>query len=997
MTNEEFRHQFKMLALSSAKCPGTLEGLWHDDRDFAIQAGIRLAAALSSLRNDERRSLGQVLTQETEKQLLAWLAIATPAAQEHAPVHEHELSPRMLEGLTILAAFTSAARRAGTSDGGYWSTVREACGDISKAWFFNTQDAVRSSVLSRLGEVAIVLDLRRDFRRGDLWATLLALQAGFRTFDLPMLSFWVDVRRPALPIPILLAPGPNHSASMTCAWNAFTAYARRKTLRDTIESLACSCEWWPGWMSSEVCDVLDRRGSFDEPDGNHRAARTPMDGAAASDTSGADPFASHEDGEGPISDENSQRQPDPARAAIARDERPLGAVTAHLDLSGSRFCLVLPERLAVDPGPVTLTGDDFRVGGEVQIGGSVRWHTQGQEIAIKLRGAAERLIVLESGGGALEQRRLQLWEHNSYISAFSLLPGRGRPFDPYLFPFPKKGGVAVLLHQSLELSVRADKEHRLDGDHRLHVFHSGLPPQLSVSCEGEILWEAAKQEDTGRVLPDDELHLVLDGEGPRWGGDTQLCLRQAPNGFIPRRAVIGPQVLPFASGGPPWILPHFSLLPGMDVLRRRGRIDGSLNGERVAIPAVAFLGRAPVGAALRDDERWRPLEPDGPFLTGVDGGSRLWACLPDLGVEQEWTVFEGARVAAPYAAYGIRLEPSLLGLGERLSLEPRRFNLNGTGLPLAAMVLNTGVVRGAVCADAVARVSLAKQIGWTEKHRALAWHAGGVTELSFLESESRPDGPVFALPEHPVDGISLFFGSSGLGNAFLTPQPATILQDFLGNAEDWTSRLEFALAARLPILTSEAAEAVGARLSISGGAILNVLCRLPADPTNSHIVGNLLHGWEPHSRISEAIVGKFIKTLRENPTQTTVLDRVVAEAPCAAARIIALGTVPLPRAERPKILFALAARALPKDVSIMPSLSGRMDAAVEGELLDRAVQVARLDRNFLVARDVGLAAIAWENLSNPKPCQNLEIALSDAPVRRWLAVHLLSRLAASIC
>ncbi len=152
------------------------------------------------------------------------------------------------------------------------------------------------------------------------------------------------------------------------------------------------------------------------------------------------------------------------------------------------------------------------------------------------------------------------------------------------------------------------------------------------------------------MLLDEELHLILDGDGAAWGGATKLRLHGAPKGLIPRRAIIGPQSLTFAEGGPPWILSNFNLLPGMwTFYGKRGTSTGCLNGERVAMPAVALLGKAPVGAALRDDEGWRPLDPEGTFLTGADGGSRLWACLPDLGAGQEWTVFEGARVAEQVA------------------------------------------------------------------------------------------------------------------------------------------------------------------------------------------------------------------------------------------------------------------------------------------------------------------------------------------------------------
>ena len=51
--------------------------------------------------------------------------------------------------------------------------------------------------------------------------------------------------------------------------------------------------------------------------------------------------------------------------------------------------------------PVALSGDDFRVGGQVQDDGLVRWHAGSPTVKLKLRGASERRISLERGGEVL--------------------------------------------------------------------------------------------------------------------------------------------------------------------------------------------------------------------------------------------------------------------------------------------------------------------------------------------------------------------------------------------------------------------------------------------------------------------------------------------------------------------------------------------------------------------------------------------------------------------
>ncbi len=219
--------------------------------------------------------------------------------------------------------------------------------------FFNTQDAAQRATMSRIGEVAVALpDLRRDFGRGDPWVALLALQTGLRAFDLPMVSSWMATRRPAMPIPILIAPGPNHSASMACMWNALTAYSRGEILRDTIESLASSSEWWPGWTSSDVCNVLDHRSPSAEFGGTLSSAPvTPIGGAVISDATNAGPFAAHEGDKERTGDDDGQHEPGPsATSAVVVDGRPPSTVSTYLDPSGSRFCLLPSRPIGHRPG-----------------------------------------------------------------------------------------------------------------------------------------------------------------------------------------------------------------------------------------------------------------------------------------------------------------------------------------------------------------------------------------------------------------------------------------------------------------------------------------------------------------------------------------------------------------------------------------------------------------------------------------------------------------------
>jgi hypothetical protein len=426
-------------------------------------------------------------------------------------------------------------------------------------------------------------------------------------------------------------------------------------------------------------------------------------------------------------------------------------------------------------------------------------------------------------------------------------------------------------------------------------------------------------------------------------------------------------------------------------------------GKRVSFRAEVVLAKAPIGATIRDEDGWRPLDEAAAFEIDRDSRARVWACLPEPITGQEWTVFEGPRAVVPYNLQGVRLEAKLFGWGEPLCeplcIEPRRFNLNGSGVPLAANVVNTGIVTGCEPVGETIRLRTSTAIGWTKKHTAFAWHEGGMTELAATDTRSGGNELAFAMPDCPFDGVCLFYGMSWLGTAFFAKDAEAAASAFLDTAEAWPTRLEQAVLARLPLLARIARKAIDLRLLTEAGKVLVALCRLPTEACFAHLTGRLLEAWEPKPKLAEAIVARFLAA-SEIPAQPTVLERLVSDAPCVATRVLALGVQPLSQKQRIQIVAALLARVVPHDLNIPRTASnGRIDPSVDDALLNIAVSTARLDRNFLIAKSAGIAALAWESVSDPaSPLpQNLATSLTIAPVRRWLAMHLLARLAREFC
>lgn len=998
----ELQEQLRELGCARSEPPASvLAGLDAATPDFAIIAGERLASALALLPGEERVSLGQVLQPADEDLLLDWLHTAAQRAESDQAAGG-ALSPNLRQALTILAAFVAVLHQRCKADDPVWPSILEACGDGTRPWLFNTQDHIRRHLTFAFVHLAAHLRLRQAFAfRADPWSTLLALQAGLLAGDLETLPRWLGSGVPPVGLRHLIAPGPNHSHTMACTWHALQAYRRRSLTRDGIELLIRHSEWWPGWTADVACQACVTSVSYRRPDtsigwsdgadeGVGTEAREYV--AVAASSGGVLAVAAGLAATVGASGTATQR-------GRQRDARPLGDLRSFLLGDASAFALELPERLNVSSGPVSLAGDGFRLGGHVGEDGAVRWHAQEKAILLPLRGPSERLIRLERAGDVLETRPERLWQPDDYMLAFPL-SGTGEGFDPFVFSLPRGTGVALLLHRTLQISRPADEERSLDGECVLHVFWRGIPAGSTVSSDGEVVWTAEQEAEARRVLPDVEVQLALAGGSARWGAPADLLMSGGPPGFLPRKAVVGAQMA-LAGQGPPWKFTGFALLPGAELLRRHGRVDGELNGERASVRASVYIANAPFGAALRDAAGWHPLDQEASFDAARDGACRLWASLPDVGQTPEWTVFEGPRRVRPYASQGVRLDRELFGFGEPLWLQSDPVNLTGGTLGLAAHVTDAGHIAGCAIKDDAVHVRLRTPVGWSPTHKVLAWNAGAVLTLApASEARAPSDHWIFALPDGPLAGVCLFHGGAWLGSGTLAEDPALALRALLAGEQEWPDRLALAIRARLPVLAREVLPAVASRLAQDGGKGLRLLCSLPNDGRHAHLLGRLLEGWNPEGKLAEAVVTQFRRNLVQDAKQPTILDRLAADAPCAAIAVLALGIQPLANQERASVLAAVAWRLLPTD--IRAALAGKpaeeIAAAAEESLLEKAIAAARCDRQFLAARDVGIAARAWATTVNATTyLPNLATAMTVAAVRRWLTVQMLGELRARLC
>jgi len=957
---------------------------------FAVEAGVAIATALARV---PCRSVGEILTNPSDNDALDTWALrgSLPGWDEGADV-----TKRARIGLTILSAAVVAARALGHRDESAWVGARGGFGPDLTNVLFNSQSALRASSQTAMLEAVHIHHLRSAFSfRADPWLSLLTLHAGLFRDELASLPIWLAIQQ-AAPTSVrqLVAEGPNHSSYFACFWNVLAAVQRRVIGAEAVAALAERNPWWPGWEVADVCRALEPSLYRPERRAIAQDSLAVLEAKQGSEVQVGPPEGSEEAVQPSASSkkiDGGLEAPEPGIPSGPTLENP----RIWLDASADVFVMELPKYMALPSGPIALSGDGFRVGGAIGEGGAVQWHTEEPIVRLPVKGPSERVITVEPAGRPPMTQVIRLWKPEEYILAYDLrAPERGA-LDPFVISFPPGRPFAILMHRSLTASEAPTVERGLDSAYVLRIWQGGVPEGTTLSAGGEEVWRAEVQSNTRRLLTVQPVTLTARGKGVAWGGICNLMARVVPEGFIPSRACVGTQVLKAEAAGHGWNFPGYSLLPGMDPLRRRGRIEGRWNGERATIPARIAIEQAPNGGAIRDTSGWHPIDLDAPFNTARHGDATLWVSRPEGTDEVPWYVMEGPCPVASYSSNGVRVAPMrLAALGEPLIVAPQRFDIRGSFVSVASNVTDSGIVVSSYREGKNVSISTETPTEWTDGHSAIIWSAEGVEEVQGILAGENGNTLLVPLPDQTPYGIALFYETAWLGTAHLAANPKRTTAIFLRHAPNWQDALRLAVDARLPLLASEALSAVRARVYADGAGSLNALL----EPHHAYAARRILEGWQPDLSLCRSLVERFRTSHSTVALGPTALDALFQIAPCSAIRAMHLGMSTLPRAERVRLMYMLAVRSLPDGMRPAEGEIADPSALVGAEhrLKETAARDERLDTNFLAGRaEASIASLAWRTVSTDIPQgfpENLSTALSLAPVRRWLGVHLIIRL-----
>ncbi|PWS37129.1 hypothetical protein DFH01_09685 [Falsiroseomonas bella] len=973
---DELRQRIRQAATD---CPAAchapmLGGLDPALPQFPQQVAARVADRLADILPPGQRSVREKLGHPDDLTLLQhWLMAEREGAEAPGDRLEGLLVDEAAFGLTFLSAAVAAlqAPRRQRSDG--WVAVRTACCPSMRRALFSGF-ALQRRITSALVHAAGRYGLRHAFDvRSDAWLTLLELQAGLTRGSLHGVPAWLDGSLAAPDaVGLLTTPGRNQSESFALLWHSLAAYRRNELGEEDVAALAETSPWWPGWSLAEAFSILRS-----EPDASSR----------------------------PVVGDRTRRSVEEGDEASEGDVAVDGGfeeLSVSLDLGSGSFVVVLPERLDVKAGPVVVSGDGFRAGGTVDEDGRVTWHGE-PRIRLLLRGAPNRPARLEVSGDVVGEPQIQLWRPADFIAFFDLGSGGATAQDPYTALPSASGPHALVLHPSLTPAVPADEERELDQGYLLHVYRQGFPEGMSVSCDGELLWEPRRRTESQIVLDVAPVALSGDAGDLKWGEACELRAFGVPDGFVPVRAVIGSQRLEAVADQAPWRFGGFVVLPGTDPLRRRGRIEGSYRGQRASAPAVVMLRRPAQGAVLRDGRSSRPLDRGEVIDRTRDRDCRLWVFRPKDDSVAEHVVFEGVRPAARYGMHGARLAGVLYALGEPLVIAPTAFNRDEENCAqVAAAVLDSGIVSGASGDMPVLRIRFRSPVGWTDRHRVVAWGSAGFHDCSVTEVAS--DGcevTVRAAEDLEVAGIAVLFGNEWLGTAHLAPDPVQSAARLLAT-DDFCDRLALAIRARLPLLGEAASRRAMLQTIRHGPDAVRVLVRGADNPERQHLASQILARWAARQDDAQRMVQDFASALEQPRPPTALIERLATVSPCAVVRVLREGMARLPRPEQKRLLAALIVRTLPADLpedvraAISPVNPDRCAAGADAAMLREVCSATRLDDQFFAARDKGIGDQAWKiaTAAGPPPALsgNVAIAMTQPSVRRWLATHFFSRL-----
>ena len=300
---------------------------------------------------------------------------------------------------------------------------------------------------------------------------------------------------------------------------------------------------------------------------------------------------------------------------------------------------------------------------------------------------ASRVIpveILSQDSSLLESElQLALCADDDELLIFDL--DRGDQLDIWDDHLNLNRGCAMLCKSDLVIRPEASRVRRIfSGDWTIHRYPTGLPPDLRVQLEDQILWTPpTKQLPALPKTP--PVDVLCSGGAFGHRSHVRIVTQQHLN---IRALYIGRQLLRPRTPGDCSRL-ELELLPDVDYNRAKASVIVEENSRLRRLQARLILQGPITGAAIEHSGHWQPVI-GAEVLDRADLFGRRLLVRPPLHWHgdpvdtEDWALLEGSSFCARLRRFSIRnLDTTTAGVGQSMSLNVGPYNNDQPGIPLA--------------------------------------------------------------------------------------------------------------------------------------------------------------------------------------------------------------------------------------------------------------------------------------------------------------------------
>jgi hypothetical protein len=694
-------------------------------------------------------------------------------------VYENEQLPARIALALLFLAYSAEIVRTESSEGEMWRQIRQSLNQPLAAEFFFTNGNARPWLREATEMVCRRLRVRHAFgQEGEQgWLRTVYLQFGMTKAGFKRLPYWLSGYGVPVAVEDLQDRSSNlFSPSFAALWEALGDYRIGARAEREVRKLLVSSPWaGPAFAEELLANAIQRREIVRATE---NAELESITGSVSSLF--APPRLLWKDEqyfEISFSPEPPPWLDDPAYTLVVSDGQrmPIRRVDDSYEMAGVGSTLVVSARLqsvSIDvlQGRVSVLPD---------------------KIEIDFRPKSDLVFYRLSDG-----RRFDPWDD---------LPRGAVPF-----------AVLHQVHARLEPPAW-EFSLVLGGDWLLSAYRQGMPADLCLYSDQQIVWQRAEASADRREGDASGTRIMCDGG--KWGEEKSFTVLGVPPHLRPVKAIIGTQMCPLAS----------------DV---SGRISGTVTLEPTSAgtaPSARLIVRdglrlrsfrtsveiGPVtGAAFDHLGDWAPLH--GVEIFPVHKfRERLFTRPPSLWKgetfdERDWAILEGDRILDRPSRRGQMLIHSLLGLGEDLRLAVNNRGEWWRGFKVVRGVVDTGLIRSADQTESAVTIELLRDIEIGENHELWIWptNAHAPSPIS-RECWRVDDGRVIVeIEDGPAAAIALGFKGLWLGAISLGRDHSwDTFKGVIEQADCWSITAAWLRWFRVPVLLPNLRSAVHVKVA----------------------------------------------------------------------------------------------------------------------------------------------------------------------------------------